>query len=227
MTAANRVLAREEVYETLRQWILEGTLRPGEIIKDQLLAERLEVSRTPIREALRRLEDEGYVETAKHKWTRVTLLDTEQAEDLYGIVQQLEAYALGLAQGNLTPDDFKTLETANARLSKAIRDHDAKAALEADNAFHQVWIERSNNKELARILAEVKDKLRRLELAHFDSKDAAESVKEHEVILELLRSDKTKQARTAVESNWEGATDRFSRRVKGSRAAQLPLKGSS
>lgn len=213
-TAPKRALAREEVYETLRQWILEGRLRPGEIIKDLDLAERLEVSRTPVREALRRLEDEGYVETAKHKWTRVTLLDTEQAEEVYGIVQQLEAYAISLAQGNLTGTDYKTLERANTRLLQAIADHDAKAALEADNAFHQVWIERSNNKELARILAELKDKLRRLELAHFDSKDAAESVKEHELILELLRSGKTKQARSAVESNWEGATDRFSKRVK-------------
>jgi DNA-binding GntR family transcriptional regulator len=212
-TVRERTLAREQVYERLRQWIIEGTLRPGEIIKDQDLAARLEVSRTPVREALRRLEDEGYVETASHKWTRVSLLDTEGADELYGIVQCLETYALELAQGRLTEEDFSVLETANARLSEAISRHDANAALEADNAFHAVWIERSNSRELARVLGEVKAKLRRLELAHFDSKDATESVKEHEAILEFLRSGQPKQAQRAIESNWEGATDRFSRRV--------------
>ncbi|AWR88147.1 MULTISPECIES: GntR family transcriptional regulator [Meiothermus] len=210
-----RELAREQVYKQLRDWIIDGTLRPGEVIKDVELAEALEVSRTPVREALRRLEDEGLIETASHKWTRVARLDPEQADELYGIVQRLEVYALELAQFKLTEADFLTLEAANARLAQAIERHDAKAALAADNAFHQVWIERSGNRELAQLLADLKVKLRRFELAHFDSKDAMESVKEHQVIVESLRTGKSRKALEALEGNWEGATDRFSRRVLG------------
>jgi len=210
----SRSLAREEVYERLRNWIVEGVLKPGETVRDMELAQSLGVSRTPVREALRRLEDEGLIETAKHKWTRVALLDPRQADELYGIIQRLEAYALELAQPKLTQADFSFLEAANARLSQAIERHDAKAALEADNAFHQVWIDRSGNRELAQILADLKVKLRRLELAHFDSKDAMESVKEHQVIIQYLRLGKGAKAREAIESNWEGATDRFSKRFK-------------
>ncbi|MFZ5990204.1 MAG: GntR family transcriptional regulator [Deinococcota bacterium] len=212
-----RSLAREEVYEQVRNWIVEGVLGPGEMVRDMELAGSLGVSRTPVREALRRLEDEGLIETAKHKWTRVALLDPQQADQLYGIVQRLEAYALELAQARLTEADFATLEATNAKLSQAIERHDAKAALEADNAFHQVWIDRSGNRELAQVLADLKVKLRRLELAHFDSKDAMESVKEHSVIIQSLRAGHSRKALEAIESNWEGATDRFSKRIANSR----------
>ncbi len=208
-----RKLAREQVYQQLHDWIIDGILQPGEPIKDLELAEALEVSRTPVREALRRLEDEGLVETASHKWTRVALLNPEQADELYGIVQRLEVYALELAQPKLSEADFTLLETINTKLAKAIELHQAKAALEADNAFHQVWIERSGSHELAQVLADLKTKLRRLELAHFDSKDAMESVREHRAILESLRAGKSREALEAIEGNWEGATNRFTQRV--------------
>lgn len=209
-----RSLAREEVYEQVRNWIVEGVLGPGEMVRDMELAGSLGVSRTPVREALRRLEDEGLIETAKHKWTRVALLDPQQADQLYGIVQRLETYALELAQARLSESDFATLEATNAKLSQAIERHDAKTALEADNAFHQVWIDRSGNRELAQVLADLKVKLRRLELAHFDSKDAMESVKEHKVIIQSLRAGHSRKALEAIEGNWEGATDRFAQRLR-------------
>lgn len=215
-----RSLAREEVYEQVRNWIVEGVLKPGEMVRDMELAESLGVSRTPVREALRRLEDEGLIETAKHKWTRVALLDPQQADELYGIVQRLEAYALELAQPKLTQADFTILEAINAKLSEAIERHDAKAALEADNAFHQVWIDRSGNQELAQILADLKVKLRRLELAHFDSKDAVESVEEHSFIIQSLRAGNSSKALRAIQSNWEGATDRFAQRVRRQEATR-------
>src|SRR5207248_3505224 len=69
-----RSLARDEAYEKIRDWIIDGTLRPGELLRDQEIAQSLGVSRTPMREALRRLEDEGFVETALNRWTRVAPL---------------------------------------------------------------------------------------------------------------------------------------------------------
>lgn len=220
-----RELAREQVYQQLHDWIVDGTLKPGEPIRDLELAGALEVSRTPVREALRRLEDEGLVETASHKWTRVALLDPAQADELYGIVQRLEAYALELALPRLGEADFAALEADNARLEAAVRQHQAKAALEADNAFHQVWIERSGNRELAQVLSELKVKLRRLELAHFDSADAVESAREHRAIVESLRAGKGRQAIRAIQGNWEGATDRFTRRVARQKPPALAAGG--
>lgn len=209
----DRPLAREQVYAQLRTWIIEGILKPGEAIKDLTLAASLGVSRTPVREALQRLSDEGLIETASSRYTRVAALETDKADELYGIVQRLESYALELAAPHLSQDDYRTLEDCNARLEAAIVIHDPRAALEADNDFHLVWIDKSASQELARILADLKTKLRRLELAHFDSGDAMESVREHTQIIKELRSKHRSNAARALEGNWEGATYRFSRRV--------------
>lgn len=209
-----RVTAREQVYARLRDWIVDGALGPGEAIRDTELAKSLGVSRTPVREALQRLADEGLVETASSRWTRVALLEPDRADELYGLVQRLESYAFELAGPRMEDQDLAYLEAANARLEAAIDRHDPRAALEADNDFHNVWIARSNSVELARILGELKTKLRRLELAHFHSLDATESVREHRAIIASLRDRKRSNAKRAIEGNWEGATHRFSRRVK-------------
>lgn len=205
----DRSLAREQAYGKLRDWIIEGTLKPGEIIRDQLLAETLGVSRTPVREALRRLEDDGLVETAKHRWTRVAPIYMEQAAELYGVVQRLEYYALSLAQTALGESDFSAMAQANTAMSEAVQRHDAASAVQSDNAFHQVWIDRAGNRELARVLHELKAKLRRMELAHFDSEDAACSVAEHWELLASIQQGRWQLALQALERNWEPDEKRF------------------
>ena len=92
----SRTLAREEVYCRLRAWIIDGRLRPGELLRDQDIAATVGVSRTPVREALRRLEDEGLVETALNRWTRVAPIDIGKAAEIYAIVEALELFALEL-----------------------------------------------------------------------------------------------------------------------------------
>ena len=93
----SRTLAREEVYGRLRAWIIDGRLRPGELLRDQDIAATVGVSRTPVREALRRLEDEGLVETALNRWTRVAPIDVGKAAEIYAIVEALELFALETA----------------------------------------------------------------------------------------------------------------------------------
>ena len=97
----SRTLARDEAYEKLRGWIIAGRLCPGETLRDQDIATALGVSRTPVREALRRLEDEGLVETALNRWTRVASLDLEEAAETYAVVEALELLALELAFAHL------------------------------------------------------------------------------------------------------------------------------
>src|SRR5689334_15799597 len=97
-----RTFVREEAYRTLRNWILDGTLAPGVQIRDREIAEQLGVSRTPIREALLRLEDEGLVQTKPNRATRVTTIDFHNAFHLYSIVWTLEQLALTQAFGSIT-----------------------------------------------------------------------------------------------------------------------------
>src|SRR5215831_302846 len=149
-----RPLAREEVYTTLQSWIVEGVYQPGETIRDQDLADALGVSRTPVREALQRLQDEGFVETATNRWTRVATLDLDEVRHLYPIIWTLEMLAMSLAQHQFTTHDLESMHKANDQLREALTNKYAIAASKADYDFHQAFINKSDNPDLLRILHE-------------------------------------------------------------------------
>ncbi|THF69708.1 GntR family transcriptional regulator [Deinococcus sp. Arct2-2] len=205
-----RLLARDEVYARLRDWIVLGTLSPGEVLRDQDIAAQLGLSRTPVREALRRLEDEGFVETAMNRWTRVAPLDISRAAELYPVIESLELLALDRAAPHLGPEAVRHLEQANATLSAALAARDAAGALAADDAFHGVWIELAGNRALADTLAQLKVKLRRVELAYFDHEARSErSLAEHALLVEAVRGNQWKAARTLLKRNWRGSLERL------------------
>jgi DNA-binding GntR family transcriptional regulator len=201
---ADRSLVREEVYATVRGWIVDGTLEPGEKLRDADLAGAMGVSRMPVREALRRLEDEGFVQTAANRWTRVAPLDFDEACDLYPILWSLESLALSLARGHLVADDLRAMRQANARLERALAAGDAVGALEADYGFHQVFIRRSDNPRLVAMIDDLKVKLRRLDMAYFKGSSVTEqSVAEHRRIQEALEAGDHEGAAWWVRINWE------------------------
>lgn len=205
-----RSLAREDVYAQLSTWIIEGVLRPEEPLRDQDIAERLGVSRTPVREALRRLEDEGLVETALNRWTRVAALDATQAAELYPVVAALEHLALSLAFPGFTAQDLDHLHDLDGRLRLALEHREAQAAVAADTGFHDVWISGSGNGELQQTLWTLKRKLRRIELAYFQTGSAGQaSLGEHAVLLEALRAQDLEAALRALHRNWQGSLQRL------------------
>ncbi|HWY68363.1 MAG TPA: GntR family transcriptional regulator [Terriglobales bacterium] len=203
-----RSLAREEAYGRIRDWIIDGTLRPGETLRDQEIAQLLGVSRTPVREALRRLEDEGFVETALNRWTRVAPLDLRKAMELYGVLEALEVFALENAQ--LTPQDLANMAAANDAMQRSIERRKAASALQADETFHGVWMARAQNSELWVLVAQLKTKLRRVELAYWDrAAQTEQSIREHTAILKALKKGLRREAITALKQNWEGSMRRL------------------
>jgi DNA-binding GntR family transcriptional regulator len=204
----SRTLARDEAYEKLRDWIVQGTLKPAEVLRDQEIAKSLGVSRTPVREALRRLEDEGFVETALNRWTRVAPLDLRKAIEIYGIIEALEVLALQSAQ--LTAQHFADMTLANEGMRKAIHRKDAAAALRADEIFHGVWIAHSGNSELWLLINQLKAKMRRVELAYWDrAVQADQSFREHLAIIKALEEGARRAAIAALKQNWEGSKERL------------------
>ena len=204
-----RPLAREEVYTTLQTWIVEGVYQPGETIRDQDLADALGVSRTPVREALQRLQDEGFVETATNRWTRVATLHLDEVRHLYPIIWTLEMLAISLAQHRLLTSDLERMREANARLYEALTNKDAIAASKADYDFHQAFINQSANPDLMHILHEVKIRLRWFEVVYFrELVVAIQSLKEHEAILDALEKGLYEQAAQAIKTNWEESLKR-------------------
>jgi DNA-binding GntR family transcriptional regulator len=216
-----RLLARDEVYARLRDWIVVGTLSPGEVLRDQDIAAQLGLSRTPVREALRRLEDEGFVETALNRWTRVAPLDISRGAELYPVIESLELLALKRAAPHLGPEQVRLLEQANATLSAALAARDAVGALAADDAFHGVWTGLAGNRALSDTLAQLKVKLRRVELAYFDHEARAErSLGEHDLILEAVRGQRWKEARALLKQNWRGSLERLLQEASGKHEGQ-------
>src|SRR6185437_6862102 len=122
-----------------------GELEPGRRVRDQDIAEQLGVSRTPVREALQRLEDEGLVETRRGSLTRIMALDTEAARDAFPVVALLHALATRLATPHMGLDDLDALRQANRDLAAAMSANDVMAALASDDRFHLCFLECSGN----------------------------------------------------------------------------------
>jgi DNA-binding GntR family transcriptional regulator len=194
---------RDEVYETLLGWIMKGDLLPGEKLLDKELAESLGVSRTPVREALRRLEDKGHIEASASRWTRVANISISEAEMIYPIIGALEELAVSLAMPRLTDKDFVEMEQANADLKAAIQERDPDKSSGADARFHNVIIKKSENHHLANILKDLKLKHRRLELIYFNGCICAlDSVNEHHQIITALKVSDCDRAAKLVQLNW-------------------------
>lgn len=199
-----RLLARETVYQRLREWIVEGTLAPNEALRDHDLAEKLGVSRTPVREALRRLEDEGFIITALNRWTKVAPLNEHEARHLHPIVCTLEVLALETIPTEEIPWIVAALRARNDTLRHAIEGAGRpQPILEADNAFHNTLIEASANPAIADVLLPIKVRLRRYELAYFSRyAPHINSVAEHAAIIAGLDSGNLVAAQAALAANW-------------------------
>jgi len=201
---------REEVYNTLLSWIMEGELRPGEKLLDKELAENMGVSRTPVREALRRLEDKELVESSANRWTRVSEVSIKEPETIYPIIWTLEELAVSQAMEHLTAADFKKMEQANNALGNALGSEDPVKASMADIRFHGVFIEQSGNHHLVTILRDLKIKFRRAEVTYFEGYACAKhSLDEHARILEALGSKDVPLAQSLIRANWQSSLKRL------------------
>jgi DNA-binding GntR family transcriptional regulator len=197
-----RTLLRDQAYARLRDAILDGTLEPGEQLKDAELAEWLGLSRTPIREAVARLEEYGLVETEPNRYTRVAPLSARDARDAFPVVAALEALAASLGVPRLAGDDIETMRAANRDFADALRAADVDAALAADDRFHGVLVQAAANHEIARSLERLMPKIRRLERARFGSLAGRRSVEQHERIIALCAAGEAERAAEAVRENW-------------------------
>ena len=215
-----RTLMREQVYETLLNLIISHELAPGEKLVDKDLAAQLGVSRTPIRESLRRLEDEGFVATAANQWTRVAPIDMSQGEDIYPIICELETLALNTVEEHLDASRIALMEKANDEFEIAVQDGDTRNAMRLDTLFHSILVESGGNQEIAPLLHVLKLKVQRLEFSFFQYKDiATKSVEEHQSVIAHLRENDMDRARNALRKNWLNGLVRFRDAVEKSRVS--------
>jgi DNA-binding GntR family transcriptional regulator len=230
-TAIARPSLNQEVLARLRTWIVGRVLQPGEPIRDQELAQRLGVSRTPVREALLRLEAEGLVETSRNRWTRVSPVSVQTAEEIYPIIEALELLALRLPNNVLVSERVAAMCRANRDLVQAIDKRDAHAAAAADFDFHQAIITGCGNGELIGTVEGLRRKHQRLESEYFSWAPAASaSVKEHDRIVAAIEIGRVETAARALSANWRNSLRRFRQMIRtrertGAKAMDFALGG--
>ena len=200
--AIPRTSLRDHVYSRLQQAIVSGDLPPGERLRDQDLAAQFGVSRTPVREALQRLEDEGLVETRPGAQTRVIPLDTRVAREAFPVVAALHALAARLGVAQVAARDLASMRDANSVLAQAMAALDVGGAVQSDDAFHRVLLHSVGNQELEQTLERLTPKIRRLEFAQFGSLAGRRSVRQHEGIIAACEEGDAARAAQLVEENW-------------------------
>lgn len=193
----------DEIALVLEEAIVSGELEPGQVLRQEELSERFDVSRTPVREALRRLEDEGLVETGRHAFTRVAPVSPGRIADAFPVVAALHGLATRLGVPALSSGDLERMERHDGERARALEQGDVLAAIAADDAFHGVVLAASRNAEIERLLARVMPHIRRLDLLHFDAltrdDDAAG---DHSAILDACRRGDAGEAARLVEANF-------------------------
>ncbi|WP_424449894.1 GntR family transcriptional regulator [Microbacterium arborescens] len=193
---------RDHAYTALRDAIVSGRLEPGARLRDSELEEWLGVSRTPIREAIARLEVAGLVRTRRAKATEVAPLDEREALAAQRIAAALHELAVREAVPQLTASDLASMRAANERFDSALGAGDVDAALAADDDFHEVAVAASANPLLGTLLEQVTPLLRRLERARFSSLSGRDSVSAHARITELCAAGDVEAAAAATRENW-------------------------
>jgi DNA-binding GntR family transcriptional regulator len=138
----------DHVAKIIRKMILNGTLKPGEKVNQVQLADSLNISRGPIREALRMLQNEGLIIHETNKGTYVTTLSYQDAYEIYTLRALLEAKAAELAVPNLTEREFIRLEELLEEFEDALQDDDLEREARCDISFHQTIIGASKHQRL-------------------------------------------------------------------------------
>lgn len=197
-----RVSLRDQAYEVMVQAIVDGGFPPGHQIRDLDIAESLGVSRTPVREALQRLIDEGLVQTAPGAATRVAPIDVAAVRNIYPIVGALHALATRLGEKQIGASELDALTRANAAFAEAVSEHHIAEALAADDAFHGVILDAAANPELRRTLDRLMPHIRRLRLTQFSSEASRKSIRQHADIIRACEQRRFARAARLMEQNW-------------------------
>lgn len=180
---------RDIVFENLRTAILEGDLKAGQRLMEMQLAEQLGVSRTPIREAIRKLELEGLVVMLPRKGAYVANMSFKDLIDVLEIRASLEGLAASLATERLRKEDIEELERVAKEFEISVRETDIDNVLKKDVEFHEKIFLMANNKKLYQLITSLWEQVHRFRVTYVSNYDASLSlVDEHKRILEAIKS---------------------------------------
>jgi DNA-binding GntR family transcriptional regulator len=190
---------REIVFNTLRQAILTGDLKPGERLMEIHLAERLGVSRTPIREAIRKLELEGLVKMEPRKGATVAEITEKNLRDVLEVRRNLDTFAVELACERINEEQLEELERIVEEFEGIMHTKDSKTIAEADVEFHNFIVEVTGNDRLVQLVNSLSEQVYRYRFEYIkDETTHQELVDEHREIFDCIKSKDPSRAKQAM-----------------------------
>lgn len=191
---------RDVVFNTLRRAILRGELKPGERLMEIQLANKLGVSRTPIREAIRKLELEGLVLMIPRKGAEVAEITEKNLRDVLEVRCALEELAVQLACERIDRDKLRDLHAAAEHFRGMLDSDDITAIGEADEAFHDVIFASTGNERLIQLLNNLREQMYRYRIEYLKKKEChPQLLEEHAAIMKSIEEhDKEKATQITI-----------------------------
>lgn len=195
---------REMVYEELKMQILKGSIIPGTRMMEVELAEEMGVSRTPIREAIRKLEKEGLVTIEPRRGAYASMISTEDMVEILEVRQDLEGLAAFFAADRMTQEQMKELRKVSDSYNDAVKRGNMEDMIRHDTRFHHIIVESCRNKILVQMIEQLQELVLRFRYIYYDNFRRAENMpEEHEAILTAIAEGNADKARAAADIHIE------------------------
>jgi len=203
------------VFEQLVADILGGALRPSDHLSERYLVERFGVSRTPVREAIKRLLERGLVTTGRKSVAVVAEIDDDDMRKLYAVRLMIERHAAPLVAANIVASEIAELRRINRAFAAALRKRDLARMLEVRARFHALTAAATRNRWLAEMLVTLRERAYAVRHLHWqDASRAAQTVTAHDAIIEALESRDAKRYRELVLAQIRAALDCYEARLR-------------
>jgi len=186
---------RDVIFNTIREAIIAGELKPGERLMEVQLAEKMGVSRTPVREAIRKLELEGMVEMIPRKGAHVAEVSVKDIMDVLEVRASLDGLATSLAATRITPDEIKELKHVYSQFVTNVEKENVNGTIKKDVEFHDVIYRASRNEKLIQISNNLKEQVQRFRVIYLKGFGSTKDViREHEQIIEAITTNDSELA---------------------------------
>lgn len=206
---------RDVVFKTLRKGILTGELKPGERLMEIHLANRLGVSRTPIREAIRKLELEGLVTMIPRRGAEVANITEKNLKDVLEVRRALEGLAIELACDRITEEKKRELQMRLEQVEAAVMTKDAGAIAGADAAFHGVIVEASGNNRLVQLISNLGEQMYRYRFEYIkDISKHSQIMSEHKIMFNCIIGKDKENAAQMVKVHIDNQEEAIMRKIK-------------
>lgn len=197
---------RDVVFENLREAILEGRLKPGQRLMEVQLAEQLGVSRTPVREAIRKLELEGLVVMLPRKGAYVANVSLKDVIDVLEIRASLEGLAASLAAERINEIDLDKVYKIAEEFRQSTMNGDIEQSLKKDVEFHECIFKATNNKKLHQVINSLWEQVYRFRVTYVSDYDSSLNiVEEHKLIIDAIAKGDSELAKKYATEHIENA----------------------